>query len=350
MSEQTDINKNWKRVYDAASKIYGLKPWQWMKETDIFGIKIPGTTRNYFISVMGSLGEVTAITAYKGERALQMFWRLQEEDTGYLSSSFAAACRIFTIPQIMLDFVEEENLEPEEIERIKSSGGKTVEDKIWPVLDHYVPGFMPDAPDGKALDDAAIILEQCPHVFEKAREDENFLYPGDDMENHYLMRLIKEESGTEWKDAYKEVWAEPLTYNVRFPSFLLPQVKKRQKKQETVQIDLVMLPSPVKEGDIKPYYPFVLLVINKKTGIIQDFKMLTPLPDLDTMYESIPEKLLDMFLEGNSVPAEVEMRSDVLISLMEQLFDKAGIVLKRPSQMKVTDEAIEGMISHMGDR
>lgn len=321
-----------------------------MTETDIFGIKIPGTNRIYFISVMGSLGEVTAITAYKGERALQMFWKLQEEDPAYLSSSFAAASRILTIPQIMLDFAEEENLEPEEIKRIKNTGGKPTEDKIWPVLEQYVPGFMPGEPDGQALNDAAIILEQCPYIFEKAREDEDFIYPGDDNENRYLIRSINEGSGAEWKNAYKEVWAEPLDYNVRFPLSLLTQLKNRQKKQETVQIDLVMLPSPVKDGDIKPYYPFVLLVINKKTGIIQDFKMLTPLPDLDTMYESIPEKLLDMFLEGNSVPAEVEMRSDVLISLMEQLFHKAGIVLKRPSQMKVTDEAIEGMVSHMGDR
>jgi len=54
-----------------------------MNETDIFGIKIPGTNRIYFISVMGSLGEVTAITAYMGERALQMFWELQDEDPAY---------------------------------------------------------------------------------------------------------------------------------------------------------------------------------------------------------------------------------------------------------------------------
>lgn len=321
-----------------------------MNETDVFGIKIPGTNTIYFISVMGSLGEVTAITAYRGERALQMFWKLQEEDTAYMTSSFAAASRILTIPQIMLDFAEEDDLEPEQIRSIKNAGGKPSSNKIWPVLEQFVPGFVPGEPDEQALNDAAIILEQCPYVFEKTKEDEDFIYPGDDDENRYLIREIKAGSVTEWENAYKEVWAEPLNYMIRFPSIHLARLKNRQKKQETLQVDLVMLPSPVKEGNIKPYFPFVLLLVNKKTGIIQDYNMLSPLPDLDTMYESIPEKLLDMFLESNSVPSQVEMRSEILITLLTQLLDRAGVILKQPHQMKAMDEAIEGMVSQMGKR
>ena len=319
-----------------------------MNETDIFGIKIPGTNRIYFISVMGSLGEVTAITAYMGERALQMFWELQDEDPAYLSSSFSAASRIFTIPQVMLDFVDEENLEPEQIKSIKNFGGKPSKDKLWPVLEQFVPGFMPGEPDEQVLNDAAILLEQCPCIFEKAKEDEDFIYVGDDNDNRYLIREIKESSTTEWQNVYKEIWVEPVKYNIRFPSINLTQLKNKRKKQETLQIDLAMLPSPVQEGDIKPYYPFILLLVNKKTGIIQDFYMLSPLPDLETMYESIPEKLLDMFLESNYVPTQVEIRSEILIVLLTQLLDRAGVILKKPEQMKAMDEAIAGMVSHMG--
>lgn len=350
MPATTNKKEAWSRIFTAAEKIRQMKPWRWMHETDIFGIKIPGTNTIFFISVMGTLGEVTAITAYRGERALQMFWELQEEDTAYLTSSFTAASRILTIPQIMLNFEEEKNLEPEEIRRIKNRGGKPSKDKIWPLLEQYVPGFVPGEPDEQALNDAAIILEQCPYVFEQAREDEDFIYPEDDDENRYLIREIKSATGKEWKNEYKNVWAEPLNYKIHFPLIHLNRLKNRQKKQETLQIDLAMLPSPVKEGDIKPYYPFVLLLVNKKTGIIQDFDMLSPLPDLNTMYESIPEKLLDMFLESNSAPAQVEMRSEILITLLTQLLDRAGIILKRPDHMKAMDGAIAGMVSQMGKR
>jgi len=350
MTGTTNMQFTWNRIYSAAEEIRKMKPWEWMAETDIFGIKIPGTDQIYFISVMGSAGQVTAISAYMGTRALGMYWELQQYDPVYLSSSFTAASRIFTIPQLMLDFVEEEQLESEQIKRIKNFGGKPSKDKLWPVLDQFVPGFVPGEPDEQALGDAPVILEQCLEIFEHTKEDEDFIYSGDDNENLYLIREIKEGSKTEWQNVFKEIWVDPVEYNIRFPSISLSRLQNQRIKQDTLQIDLIMLPTPVKEGDIKPYYPFMLLVVNKKTGIIQNYIMLSPLPDLDTMYESIPEKILDMFLESNYVPFQVEIRSEILITLLSKLLDRAGITLKKPGQMKAMDEAIEGMMEHMNKR
>jgi len=59
MMNKINIQKTWDRVFSAAEKIKEMKPWEWMAETDIFGIRIPETERIYFISVMGSAGEVT---------------------------------------------------------------------------------------------------------------------------------------------------------------------------------------------------------------------------------------------------------------------------------------------------
>ncbi len=40
--KKTDIN-SWRRLYAAADQIKKLAPWQWMEETDIFGVQFPGT-------------------------------------------------------------------------------------------------------------------------------------------------------------------------------------------------------------------------------------------------------------------------------------------------------------------
>jgi len=57
-----------------------------------------------------------------------------------------------------------------------------------------------------------------------------------------------------------------------------------------------------------------------------------------------------MFLESNYAPTQVEIRSEILIVLLTQLLDRAGVILKKPEQMKAMDEAIAGMVSHMGKR
>jgi len=349
MTNTINIRKIWNRIFSAAERIKEMKPWDWMVETDIFGIKIPGTDRIYFISVMGSAGELTAISAYMGTRALGMFWELQQTAPGYLTSSFITGSKVLTIPQLMLDFVEEELLEPEKITRIKNLGAKPSEDKRWPVLDQFVPGFVPEEPEEDLLEDAAIIFEQCTDIFKHIKEDDDFIYPGDDSEDLYLIREMEAGSEMEWQNGFKEIIIEPVRYNIRFSSTDLARLSEYPKKPEVMQIDLIMLPSPVKERETKPYFPFMLLVVNKKYGIVRNFEMLPPLPDLDSMYESVPQKILKMLLKNHYLPYQIELRSEILIILLSQLFAKAGIILKKATQMKAMDEAVEGVMGHLGN-
>ena len=347
MSPTTTNNEAWSRIYSAASVISEMQPWEWMDEVDIFGIRIPGTDRIYFISVMGALGEAKAIAAYTGTRALGMFWELRDERRFYPPSSMAAATRVLSIPHLQLEFLEEEEMEPEEKEKIKERGGRKSKDGLWPLLEQYVPGFQQGDPDKVALEDAAVIFEQCSAVFDRTSEDADYTYSQDDNENIYLMRLKKDGPEGEWHDVFKEVWIEPSEYKIRYPSISLVMVKKYSKRQETLQIDIVILPMPVKDDEDGAYYPFMFLMVNKKTGIIEDYRILNPLPDIDTMYESLPEKLLDMFLDSHFVPQQVEIRYGDLVKLLKELLKKAGIKLIIPDRMEAMDEAIEGIVENM---
>jgi len=347
MTNRIIIQKNWNRIFSAAEEIGEMKPWEWMAETDIFGIRIPGTERLYFISVMGSAGEVTAISAYMGTRALGMFWELQQISSESLASLITGS-RILLISHLMLDFTEGKDLEPEKIKRIKSLGARPSNDKQWPVLHQVVPGFVPYEPEEQALGDAAIIFEQCPEIFRNTKEDEDFTYPYEDNDDLYLIRETKEGSESEWQNNFKEVFIEPVEYKSRFSTNDLTRLSGFPVKPSILQIDLAMLPTPVKEGKNKPYFPFILLAVDKKTGIVLDFETLPPLPDIDTMYESITQIFLTMLLKQNYRPYHIELRSDILTTLLSELIDKAGIILSKPGQMKAMDEAVDGLLGHMG--
>ncbi len=66
------------KIYLLADEIRLLAPWRRMYETDLFGVKIPGTDRVYFISIMGAEGAFFALSAYKGYPGFPQFFEFHE--------------------------------------------------------------------------------------------------------------------------------------------------------------------------------------------------------------------------------------------------------------------------------
>jgi hypothetical protein len=70
-----------KLLYDLAIQIKRLAPWQWMEETDVFGVAHPETDELGFVSVMGSVGEYEAVAVYVGADGLYDFIDLQDDES-----------------------------------------------------------------------------------------------------------------------------------------------------------------------------------------------------------------------------------------------------------------------------
>ena len=62
----TDRIEKWREIHRAAAELYSLAPLDYLEETDIFGVRTTITGRTYFISVMGSAGQVYALSVYEG--------------------------------------------------------------------------------------------------------------------------------------------------------------------------------------------------------------------------------------------------------------------------------------------
>ncbi len=50
-----------KKLYAVAGRIKELAPWEWMEESQIFGVKNPATDELGFVSIMGRAGEHFAL-------------------------------------------------------------------------------------------------------------------------------------------------------------------------------------------------------------------------------------------------------------------------------------------------
>ena len=71
--------KEAKQLYRAAVRVKELAPWDWMDESDIFGVQNPETGELGFVSIMGMAGEHFAIGLYQGAEGLYGFWDLESE-------------------------------------------------------------------------------------------------------------------------------------------------------------------------------------------------------------------------------------------------------------------------------
>ena len=332
----------WHNIYSSAKELHRLAPWEWMFEDDIFGVKIPGTDRVYFISVMGANGELSAVVAYRGSRALRQFWELH---LGYI---YLRPETILTIPHIMLSFHDRNFLSAEQLRQLKSTGLTFRGSGTWPVLEEIIPGYVPSLPPDTTLPDAAVILEQTLDVVKRTSEEKYLLHHEDHDDEMYLIRETDtKSSGFTWQDRYRKINTKPFRFKVNCREDILDSLTVLPARSVILQLDLVLLPVPIKEEGSNGYFPFILLATNKKTGIIEGMEMLTPRPDLDTMYESVPQKVLDMLLSLKYNPLRIEIQSHLLESLLHSILKKAGFKMILVKELKSIEIAVEGHMSSL---
>jgi hypothetical protein len=118
--------REWRRLYESAVRIKEISPWEWMTETDVFGVRSPESGELGFVSVMGLLGEHYAVSLYLGSEGIHGFLDLQE------MGPFADPGALIQIPQIQASFENREELDKRDREVIKELGLKFRGRNAWP--------------------------------------------------------------------------------------------------------------------------------------------------------------------------------------------------------------------------
>ena len=70
--------EEWRALYEAAVAFHDAAPWQWMWDSDQFGVQDLESGRIGYCCVMGRLGEHYALAAYNGSEGLAGLWKMRE--------------------------------------------------------------------------------------------------------------------------------------------------------------------------------------------------------------------------------------------------------------------------------
>jgi hypothetical protein len=332
--------KDWKSLYDAAIAFRNIKPWEWMKETDIFGVRNPQTGEVGYCCIMGEMGEVLAIAVYLGTEGLEGYLnirrgQIQHDDP---DSLFIQNC-------LMLSFENRKLVQEDDREIINELGLKFRGKNAWPVFRRYEPGYFPWFLNRDEVLYMTNALQQATDICLRFKDDAKLFRAPD--KNQYLIRVAEEKNGrVSWKDK----WRKPSLLEKKDQGFYKPvdevriqRLKKTVKSTHAIwEIDFFYAPTPVLEGE-RPFFPYAIMIIDHDTGFILDMHLAET--------RSYQEEFLDQFLnciETTSViPLEILARKEEAVKLLETYASRLNIRLSRVKKLQNIDHARREMAKHL---
>ena len=333
--------QEWKKLYDLMIRIYELKPWELMAEIDVFGVEDPETGVVGYVSIMGQLGEHYSIAVYLGQEGLDGLWNLHENATDFKPEMF------LEILHLQASFEDEDMLSPEDEKIIKNLGISFKGKQSCPMFRSFKPGFFPwylEAHEQKYL---IHVLEQTIQMVLRVKNNPGLLEP--ENEDEYLVRkLIK---GSEWEDVIID---QPLLESIPIPLLIstlqINLFKFLPLSRNVWEIGYSWTPAPVKESADRPYYPYMLFVMDKKSEMILAHELLTPIPSLKEMWGTIPDRFLELAVKIGKRPEEIHCNSDILFQLLSPINEATGLRIKFKQSLPKLEHALDSMLRFLEEK
>jgi len=340
MKKSEPLLKDWKSLYDAAMAFRKIEPWEWMKETDIFGVQNPQTGEIGYCCIMGELGEVLAIAVYLGTEGLEGYLKIrrgqiQHDDP---DSLFIQNC-------LMLSFENRKLVQEDDREIINELGLKFRGKNAWPVFRRYEPGYFPWFLNRDEVLYMTNALQQATDICLRFKDDAKLLRAPE--KNQYLIRVAEEKNG---RISWKDEWRKPSLPEKKDQGFYKPVDEVRiQRFKKTVkstpaiwEIDFFYAPTPVLHGE-RPFFPYAIMIIDHDTGFILDMH----LAENRSYQKEFLEKFLNCIETTSVIPLEILARKEEAVKLLETYASRLNIKLSRVKKLQNIDHARREMAKHL---
>ena len=329
-TKNTPSLDEWKKLYDLMAQVKSLAPWDWMEESDIFGIRMPETAELGFISVMGMLGEHFAIAVYQGAKGLGGFWQMHSQGPK-LSREF-----VLQVPQLQASFEDRDLIAKEDRDVMKQLELKYRGANAWPQFRSYRPGCFPwhiEKDEAKAL---ICALEQLLQVAPRFQENPNLFTPTT-TNYDYLVRV---NNNGNWEDSVQHIeFREEKIIDLLMNEEDLEHLRTLMPGRLTLEIELYMMDEPVQEKTKeRPFFPFMLMLADHESGMILGIDMLTPLPSLEEMWSEVPAIVVEK-LANDLAPREIHVKDNMLFLLLQPVAQEVGFNIKKQPRLKQIDRA-----------
>ena len=336
MNDKPPSIQEWKDLYEAAIEFKKMKCWDWMWDTDLFGVQNPVTGEIGYCCVMGGAGEHFALAVYQGSEGLNGYLTLQS------GKNLPSLEDILSLQKLLMaSFEDRELLQKEDLQLIKKIDLKFSGPDSWPLFRSYRPGYHPWYLTSEEARYLTLCLRQAIDVSLRFKDDPEKLTPH--MGNRYLVRVPKnDKTGLSWRD----VWMEPLPLQKGeiivepIDAIRLEKIKRRIPDRQGVwEVDYFYYPSPIRDNKERPYYPYITLWVDQHSGFILSQNLDKPvecMSGFQTNFFKLAEK-------RKILPQEILVKKEETLKLLEPIASELGINLRKVRKLKMLEEAQASM-------
>jgi hypothetical protein len=333
--------EEWRSLYEAAQVFKEAALWEYTVEEQLFGVRDPESGQTHYCSITGLLGEHLALIVYLGEEGLGRYYDIVhqgKEARGYLQER-DATMSVMETPQLQASFTDRDVLRDLDRAVAKQIGLRFRGQNAWPMFRHYIPGRHPwfvTAPQARflraALEQALIAikeLDEAPFLLDTAEASEDA-----------VSLLIRSWDGKEWVSSWETVKPVPSAgYSAVDERPFTAARRALPLKPARLEAHLTLLLTGVVEGEWPPYFPYILLLVDGRSGMVLGQEMLLARPTLASALQEVPLRFLALLQGLGMRPHDVSVASERLYQLLALPCRHMGIRLSRRDSLPMLEEA-----------
>ena len=319
------------RLYGLASKLYGLRPWQLLDESQLILVRDSVSGETCYCSIMGALGEVYAMHAYIGTQSFRLFRRMEAEEITDAGEFFASQHSVY------VEFVPRAELEQQDRELLAGLGHSQGRGLASPIFRAIRPGFHPwFVTEAEAMTLAECILAVIVVCSAVAGHERATFW---DQTNTYPMVSPVEGAEPRYRiDLVKSILpAEPPVCPVRLEEEVLRQVLRRDYALcGVIELDHILAGTPIGKKNERKACASIALAVDAESGIVYA-------PEVTDSRVTAGDALAKVFLKAiqatRTLPKEVHVRSQTLKDCLAPVMEPLGVTIRVSSRLPAMDEA-----------
>lgn len=330
--------EEWRDLFQAAQGFYQLAPWEWMLDSDVFGVQDPESKEVSYLCVLGNLGEVFGLVVYVGSEGFDGYARSPAGKPNTVDWDLIAAQRCLTA-----FFEDRQETTTRDRALIRKLELKFRGQNAWPVFRSHRPGYEAWY---LTLDEARVLtlaLVQAQEVAKRLGDDPQLLDRAPD--GLYLVRAPLDKDGKRWKDEWRPPPAPPPPPTVEPVSQeVLSKLQGQGRPRRGVwEVDVFTIPTMVHEQkDSPPYYVAALLCVHQESCFVLGTDLV---PYLDR-FSQLPKRFVGVLEKSpTDWPERVWMKKPELVALLSPLLDELGITVDLCLELPALEDVQESLFS-----
>lgn len=323
--------QQWGDLFDAAIEFRDSRCYEWVDDTQLFGVADRASGSVWYCLILGNSGGVRGLVAYEGPMGLATLLETLDPNANPEDAIGPNAPR-----SLLMFFGSRDKMDPEDLGVIKRLNLRFRGPNQWPQFRSVVPGYRPWYLAGDEAVAMTLIIRQSLEVARKLREQPDLpLVKGD---WSILTRVPVGKSAAKFKDAYVKPDTEvvvPGFFDVPIDELKIRRLKRDMvRSKSTWEVSAKWVEEPMRQDQrSRPFYPVMLVCVDRSTGIVLSARL--------TSFRGLADELVNSTLacieQHAMIPKEIEVDSADSMVILDKLSRLLGVQLRQVDRLRKSD-------------